>query len=128
MSGRENRRSPRVAHSDQLIIKVISSSSSALMEGRTLYCCVENASQDGLCINVTEPVHRGTAIELWVIAKHRPGTLVLAGEIIWCKEVSVDPSGQVGYACGIQFFMEPPDAIHEWRETLAELIVDSRRA
>lgn len=127
MSGSERRRAPRIDHRDQLIIKVISSSSSSIQEGRTFYCAIENASMEGLCIQTSEPIPRGSTLELWIIAKHRQGTLVLSGQVMWCKEVPATAGELPGFSAGIQFNLDPPAAIHEWRETLAELIVASRK-
>lgn len=118
MARQEERRfAPRTAHEDQIIIKIVSSSSDQLGTGRTIYCRTADISRRGIRLQLEQELPAGTVLELWVIPVQRRGTLVLTGDVRWCKATQ----GGRSLLAGIQVRHEPTTDFKEWEAMIAEL-------
>lgn len=119
MATHEERRIwPRASHEDQIIIKVVASSSSNLAGGRTIYCRTADVSRQGIRVQLDQELPAGTELELWVIPVQRRGTLVLTGIVKWCKAAQ---GGQTLWA-GVEIRREPTVDFSEWESMVSELV------
>lgn len=119
----ERRGAPRHAHETTVDIKVIAATDPALNPGRTFRCRSHDISIGGLQIRLSEPLAVGTALTLWVISPLFQETMILAGTVLWSREIDTGI-----HAAGIVLLAEESENITLWRNTVALMPAQSQTA
>ena len=113
----ERRRTPRTPHDDQVIVRVLSTDPKQLAPGTTLYARSADVSVSGLRVMSETAVISGTKVEIWVIATHRLGTLLLSGQIVW----STPADGADYFWLGIDLDLRKSTDAADWKLMVRDL-------
>ena len=113
---KEKRQFKRTKHHDLIMVKIISDRYSDFKPGMTYPCSVADVSERGVRIICNSALPSAMQVELWAIARHRRGTLILRGKTIWSKVVDEG----VDYSVGIE--LDPTFAgAREWPLTIRQI-------
>ena len=104
------------------MLKVVADKYSNIKPGLTFPCSVADVSERGVRIICTSSLPSAMQVELWAIARHRKGTLILRGKTIWSKAME----GGGDFSIGIE--LDPAFAgVREWPLTIKEIEAKARR-
>jgi len=111
-------------HEEALVTKVISSTDTKILPGRTFISRTADISSQGLRIRLNHEPAIGTVFEVWIVSHHHQGTLVLTGIVRWTR-----PAPQDGYShqAGLELNPEPADDFAKWQEIVTDLVPASMR-
>lgn len=120
----DRRQWPRLLHDDQVIVKVLSSDPDEVKPGMTLYGRSSDISMHGLRVCGEVPLSIGTLLQLWIIASHRLGTIMLSGRVAWCAKAE----GSDEHWVGIDLASGNSAAdVADWIQTVRDVAVHARK-
>lgn len=112
---RERRKSRRLQRGERVLVKIAGSGEQPSLSGEVARCSTHDISGDGVRLEFSDPVPVGSKLDLRINVHDRPGTFILAGRVVWCREVG---SHRTAYAVGVEFEPEGSDDLDAWRAML----------
>lgn len=104
--------------------KVISSTDSNILPGRTFISKTADISTQGLRIRLNHEPEIGSVLEMWIVSHLHEGTIVLSGTVRWAR-----PVAQEGYShqAGIELAEQPTPDFSRWQHIVADLLPHAPR-
>lgn len=113
----ERRKSRRLHRGERVLVKIQASSENPELVGKIARCTTHDVSAEGARLQVDEAVPVGSTLDLRINVHDRPGTFILTGQVVWCRE---EGSDQSVFAAGVHFQAEGSDDLDAWRAMLEE--------
>ena len=112
----ERRQHVRRPRDERVVVQVISSHRDTLPPGTVIRCSTKDVSSQGIRVQVEQKLPEGFLLELWIEISNHANKFLLAGEVIWCKELDEGKR----YLIGVELKEGETEDFKLWRELLRD--------